>query len=97
MAEDVHKAPAAPTRRLTLDELVERDGQTVFELCTRLVTKHGPGLSRQAVCRHPAVLEAAEPVRARRQGRHESHDLNTEPPEHIATRWLRPDTPESAP
>jgi DNA-binding transcriptional ArsR family regulator len=38
MAEDVFKALADPTRRRILDELVERDGQTLFEICTRLVT-----------------------------------------------------------
>ncbi|AXQ53403.1 MULTISPECIES: ArsR/SmtB family transcription factor [Streptomyces] len=97
MAEDVYKALADPTRRLILDELAERDGQTLFELCTRLVTKHGLGLSRQGISQHLAVLEAAELVRTRRQGRYKFHDLNTEPLEHIVTRWLRPDAPESTP
>ena len=59
MAEDVFKALADPTRRRILDELVERDGQTLFEICARLVTKHGLGLSRQAISQHLAVLEAA--------------------------------------
>jgi DNA-binding transcriptional ArsR family regulator len=97
MAEDVFKALADPTRRRILDELVERDGQTLFEICTRLVTKHGLGLSRQAISQHLAVLEAAGLVTSRRQGRYKFHDLNTEPLERIATRWLRPKTPESAP
>ena len=35
---DVYKALADPTRRTILDELTERDGQTLFELVTRLVT-----------------------------------------------------------
>ncbi|BDH72500.1 hypothetical protein MTP06_59490 [Streptomyces sp. PLM4] len=97
MAEDVYKALADPTRRLILDELAERDGQTLFELCTRLVTRHGLGLSRQGISQHLAVLEAAELVRVRREGRYKFHDLNTEPLEHIVTRWLRPDAPESTP
>lgn len=97
MAEDVFKALADPTRRRILDELAERDGQTLFEICTRLVTKHGLGLSRQAVSQHLAVLESAGLVHARRQGRYKFHDLNTEPLEHIATRWLKPDRPESTP
>ncbi|MFJ4843342.1 ArsR/SmtB family transcription factor [Streptomyces sp. NPDC088746] len=95
MAEDVFKALADPTRRRILDELVERDGQTLFEICARLVTKHGLGLSRQAVSQHLSVLESAGLVLVRRQGRYKFHDLNTEPLEHIVTRWLRPDTPES--
>lgn len=97
MAEDVFKALADPTRRRILDELVERDGQTLFEICTRLVTKHGLGLSRQAVSQHLAVLETAGLVLSRRQGRYKFHDLNTEPLERIVTRWLRPDTPEGTP
>ena len=38
---DVFKALADPTRRAILDELTERDGQTLFELCARLTTRHG--------------------------------------------------------
>jgi DNA-binding transcriptional ArsR family regulator len=95
MTEDVFKALADPTRRRILDELVERDGQTLFEICARLMAKHGLGLSRQAVSQHLAVLESAGLVLSRRQGRYKFHDLNTAPLEHIVTRWLRPDPPES--
>jgi DNA-binding transcriptional ArsR family regulator len=97
MAEDVFKALADPTRRRILDELAERDGQSLFEICTRLVTKHGLGLSRQAVSQHLAVLESAGLVVSRRQGRYKFHDLNTEPLERIMNRWLRPEAPESNP
>jgi DNA-binding transcriptional ArsR family regulator len=97
MEEDVFKALADPTRRRILDELVERDGQTLFEICARLVTKYGLGLSRQAISQHLAVLESAGLVVSRRQGRYKFHDLNTEPLEHIVTRWLRPDPPEDTP
>lgn len=97
MADDVFKALADPTRRRILDELVERDGQTLFEICARLVTKHGLGMSRQAISQHLAVLESAGLIVSRRQGRYKFHDLNTEPLERIVTRWLRPDAPESRP
>ncbi|MEU0086260.1 metalloregulator ArsR/SmtB family transcription factor [Streptomyces sp. NPDC006274] len=97
MADDVFKALADPTRRRILDELSERDGQSLFELCGRLLSKHGLGLSRQAISQHLAVLESAGLVRTRRQGRYKFHDLDTEPLERIVTRWLKPDTPESAP
>ncbi|MEW2632566.1 metalloregulator ArsR/SmtB family transcription factor [Streptomyces sp. NPDC048389] len=97
MADDVFKALADPTRRRILDELCERDEQSLFELCARLLSKHGLGLSRQAVSQHLAVLESAGLVRTRREGRYKFHDLNTEPLERIVTRWLRPDTPESTP
>ncbi|MEZ3178738.1 metalloregulator ArsR/SmtB family transcription factor [Streptomyces pimonensis] len=97
MAEDVFKALADPTRRRILDELVERDGRTLFEICARLAAEHGLGLSRQAISQHLAVLESAGLVVSRRQGRYKFHDLNTEPLEHIVTRWLRPGPPEGTP
>ncbi|WP_199748168.1 MULTISPECIES: ArsR/SmtB family transcription factor [Actinomadura] len=89
VAEDVFKALADPTRRTILDELTERDGQTLFEICGRLTTKHGLTSSRQAISQHLAVLEAAGLVRTRREGRYKFHDLDTEPLERIADRWLK--------
>ena len=84
---DVFKALADPTRRAILDELQERDGQTLFELCTRLVGRHGLGSSRQAVSQHLDVLEAAGLVRTRRQGRYKFHDLDTSPLRAVTERW----------
>ncbi|MFF3530442.1 ArsR/SmtB family transcription factor [Streptomyces rubiginosohelvolus] len=95
MADDVFKALADPTRRRILDELTDRNGQTLFEICGRLVTNHGLGLSRQAVSQHLAVLETAGLVITRREGRYKFHDLHTEPLEHIVTRWLGPKTPKT--
>lgn len=94
VASDVFKALADPTRRRILDELVERDGQSLFEICARLTARHGLGLSRQAISQHLAVLEAADLIRTRRQGRYKFHDLNTEPLERVIARWLRPDASE---
>jgi DNA-binding transcriptional ArsR family regulator len=84
---DVFRALADPTRRAILDELQERNGQTLFELCTRLISRHGLGSTRQAVSQHLAVLEEAGLVRARRQGRYKFHDLDTSPLKAIAERW----------
>ncbi|MDF5752509.1 metalloregulator ArsR/SmtB family transcription factor [Spongiactinospora sp. TRM90649] len=97
MVEDVFKALADPTRRRILDELAERDGQTLFEICGRLLSEHGLDLTRQAISQHLAVLESADLVRSRRQGRYKFHDLNTEPLQHIVNRWLTPKTPEDTP
>jgi DNA-binding transcriptional ArsR family regulator len=97
MSEDVFKALADPTRRRILDELAERSGQSLFEICTRLVTKHGLGLSRQAISQHLAVLESAGLVVSRREGRYKFHDLNTQPLERVMNRWLRTDSPEGSP
>jgi len=93
---DVFKALADPTRRLVLDELQDRDGQTLFELCARLVSRHGVGSSRQAVSQHLDVLEAAGLVVRRREGRYTFLHLDTAPLRAIADRWpTRP--PEETP
>src|ERR1035437_1416112 len=76
---DVFKALADPTRRAIVDELQERSGQTLFELCVRLTSRHGLGSSRQAISQHLAVLESAGLVITRRQGRYKFHDLDTTP------------------
>jgi DNA-binding transcriptional ArsR family regulator len=70
---DVFQALAAPARRAILDELHDRDGQTLFELCSRLAMRHGLGLSRQAVSQHLDVLEQAGLVTTRRDGRYTFH------------------------
>ncbi|MFC0495855.1 ArsR/SmtB family transcription factor [Streptomyces mutabilis] len=88
MADDVFKALADPTRRTILDELTEKSGQTLFEICSRLSVKHRLGISRQAVSQHLAVLEGAGLVETRREGRYKFHDLNTAPLRRISERWL---------
>jgi DNA-binding transcriptional ArsR family regulator len=88
---DVFKALADPTRRAILDELTDRDGQTLFELCSRLATKHGLGSTRQAISQHLDVLEAAGLVRTLRQGRYKLHHLDTAPLREITQRWSIPD------
>ena len=87
LSGDIYRALADPTRRAILDELQERSGQTLFELCTRLISRHGLGSSRQAVSQHLAVLEEAGLVRTRREGRYKFHDLDTSPLRTIAERW----------
>ncbi len=88
---DVFKALADPTRRAILDELQERNGQTLFELCNRLTSRHGLGSTRQAVSQHLEVLEAAGLVRSRREGRYKFHDLDTSPLKAVTERWRLPD------
>lgn len=84
------RALADPTRRAILDELTDRDGQTLFELCARLATRHGMGSTRQAVSQHVDVLEAAGLVRTRREGRYKFHHLDTTPLREITRRWPIP-------
>jgi DNA-binding transcriptional ArsR family regulator len=78
----VFKALADRTRRLVLDRLRERGGQTLGELCDRL------SMSRQAVAKHIAILEAANLVFARRSGREKLHYLNPVPINDIYDRWI---------
>ncbi|MDG9722931.1 MULTISPECIES: ArsR/SmtB family transcription factor [unclassified Streptomyces] len=92
MADDLFKALADRTRRTILDELAEKSGQTLFEICSRLSVKHQLGISRQGVSQHLAVLEAAGLVETRREGRYKFHDLNTTPLRRITERWLAPAT-----
>lgn len=84
---DVFRALADPTRRAILDELTERDGQTLFELCSRLASKHGLASTRQAISQHIEVLESAGLLRTRRSGRYRFHDLDTAPLRDITHRW----------
>jgi DNA-binding transcriptional ArsR family regulator len=86
---DVFKALADPTRRAILDELTERDEQTLFELCARLAMKHQVASTRQAVSQHIDVLVGAGLVRTRREGRYRFHHLDPRPLERIADRWLQ--------
>lgn len=84
---DLFKAIGDATRRIILDELTESDGQTLFELCSRLAMKHGLASSRQAISQHLAVLEDAGLVHTRRQGRYKFHHLDTGPLRSIVERW----------
>ena len=86
---DVFKALADPTRRRILDELADRDDQTLFELCARLATKHQLASSRQAVSQHIDVLVDAGLVRTRREGRYKFHHLDRRPLEQLVDRWLQ--------
>lgn len=85
---DVFEALATPARRAILDELHDRDGQTLFELCARLAMKHNLSLSRQAISQHLDVLEEAGLVTTRREGRYKFHHLDTTPLDVIVERWL---------
>ena len=85
---DVFKALADPTRRAILDELTARDGQTLFEICARLVTKYQMASSRQALSQHLDVLEDAGLITTRREGRYKFHHLDSKPLRRIVSRWL---------
>ena len=80
--DEVFKALADPSRRLLLDSLNERNGQTLRELCAEL------DMARQSVSKHLAVLEAANLVTTVRRGREKLHYLNAAPINDISERWI---------
>src|ERR1700744_6245539 len=77
------KALADESRRQLLDRLHRKNGQTLGELC------EGLDMTRQAVTKHLAVLEAANLVSWQRQGREKRHFINPVPINGIAERWIR--------
>ena len=81
--DTVFTALADANRRLLLDRLREENGQTLAQLCI------GIAISRQAVTKHLRVLEDANLVLSRRQGREKLHYLNPVPIHATALRWLR--------
>ncbi|MBU1253972.1 MAG: metalloregulator ArsR/SmtB family transcription factor [Alphaproteobacteria bacterium] len=79
---DTFTALSDPTRRKLLDRLSEAGGLTLGEL------GEGLPMTRQAVAKHLAVLEAAELVASHRDGRCKRHYLNPMPLAKLARRWL---------
>ncbi len=86
---DIFKALADPTRRAILEELHERNDQTLFEICSRLATKHRLASSRQAVSQHIDVLVGAGLLVTRREGRYRFHHFDPRPLDRLAGEWLR--------
>lgn len=87
------KAIADPTRAAILDGLVERDGQTLFEICARLTSNGASSASRQAISQHLSVLEEAGLVSTQRQGRYKFHYVHTSPLAEIQRRWPQTTAP----
>ena len=86
-ADAVFKALADASRRELLDRLRAENGQTLNGLCVSLA-KSGTRMTRQAVSKHLAVLEAANLVVPVRQGREKLHYLNPVPIHEIGERWI---------
>ena len=80
--DEVFKALADASRRALLDRLHLKNGQTLNDLC------EGLAMTRQAVTKHLAILEAANLVTTFRHGREKLHYLNPVPIHEIADRWI---------
>ena len=81
-ADLVFRALADPSRRLLLDRLFSKNGQTLSDLC------EGIDMTRQAVTKHLRILEEANLIATRRRGRDKLHFLNPVPIHQIADRWI---------
>lgn len=84
MSDDdaVFRALADPSRRLLLDLLFHRDGQTLGELEGALE------MTRFGVMKHLNILEKANLITTRRSGRTKLHFLNPVPIQSIHERWI---------
>jgi DNA-binding transcriptional ArsR family regulator len=78
----VFRALADASRRQLLDRLYGKNGQTLGELC------QGLDMTRQAVAKHLSILEEANLVSWKRQGRDKLHFINPVPINGIAERWI---------
>jgi DNA-binding transcriptional ArsR family regulator len=78
----VFKALADRSRRKLLDRLHRSNGRTLGELCQHL------DMTRQAVAKHLALLEAANLVAVVWRGREKLHYMNPVPLHEICERWI---------
>jgi len=84
----IFKALGDSTRRLILDELSDRNEQTLYELTVRLITKHGLSITRQGIAKHLAVLENAGLVKSKRKGKYRVVAFNNEPLKNLLKGWI---------
>ena len=78
----VFRALADASRRKLLDRLRRKNGQTLAELCA------GLEMTRQGVAKHLAILQRANLVSWKREGRERLHFINPVPINEIAERWI---------
>ena len=82
----VFRALADPVRRLLLDALFQRDGRSLGEL--EAAVNEQVEMTRFGVAKHLRLLEQADLVIARKQGRTKLHHLNPVPIQQIHQRWI---------
>ncbi|OHV77528.1 helix-turn-helix transcriptional regulator [Ensifer sp. LCM 4579] len=81
--DKVFKALADPGRRMLLDRLCARNGQTLGQLCETMDMK------RQSVTQHLGLLEEANLISTVRRGREKLHFINPVPLYEVYERWIR--------
>jgi len=80
----IFKALSDPARRALLDSLRKNDGQSLSDLEEVLA------MSRFGVMKHLKVLEEANLIVARKDGRFKYHYLNVLPLQEVMDRWAAP-------
>ena len=81
--DKVFKALADPGRRILLDRLCVKNGQTLGQLCDAME------MTRQSVAQHLGVLEQANLISTVRRGREKLHFINPVPLYEVYERWVR--------
>jgi DNA-binding transcriptional ArsR family regulator len=88
LSSGLFKALADPTRRTILDdELTDRNGQTLFELCSRLLMRRGIDSTRQAISQHLPRCSRPPVWFGSRDGPVQVHYLDSAPLKEITDRW----------
>lgn len=82
----VFRALADPVRRLLLDALFQQDGRSLGEL--EAAVNQQVEMTRFGVAKHLRLLEQADLVISRKQGRAKLHHLNPVPIQQIHERWI---------
>ncbi|MDJ0824727.1 MAG: helix-turn-helix domain-containing protein [Rhodobacter sp.] len=80
----IFKALNDPSRRVLLDSLRRKDGQSLQEL------EEGLEMTRFGVMKHLKVLEASGLVVSVKRGRFKYHYLNAVPLQEVLDRWIEP-------
>ena len=80
----IFKALNDPARRALLDSLRAKDGQSLSDLEEVLA------MTRFGVMKHLKVLEEANLIIPRKEGRFKYHYLNVIPLQEVADRWIQP-------
>lgn len=84
----IFKALSDSTRRHIIDELAERNEQTLYELTVRLITNYELSITRQAIAKHLSVLEDAGLVQSKRKGKYRIVTFNNAPLKDLLKGWL---------
>ena len=90
----VLQAVADSTRRTILEELSQRDDQSLFEILARLVERHQLSITRQAVSKHLKVLEDAGLIVTAWCGRTKLHTTCIADCKELLIHWLEDVTPD---